>query len=117
MGQEWAYLSLYQTDGGVKLGMFSGRYEQYDDATEIIASIPATGSGQGEYIYYLKVDINKGGESRFSYSLDGRLYRPLGALFQATKGVWIGAKVGIFSLNPSVNRSAGYADFDWFKVQ
>ena len=53
----------------------------------------------------------------FSYSLDGRKFTPIGESFQAKKGVWIGAKVGVFSLSPNVIESKGYADFDWFRIE
>ena len=36
-------------------------------------------------------------ECDFSYSLDGRRFRPLGAAFTAREGKWIGAKAGFFA--------------------
>jgi hypothetical protein len=60
--------------------------------------------------------VEEGGRCHFEYSRDGRKFRPIGESFQAKKGVWIGAKVGLFSLSPNVVPSAGYADFDWFRV-
>ena len=52
----------------------------------------------------------------FSYSVDGRSFQPIGERVQATAGMWIGAKVGVFSVNPNIAESGGYADFDWFRV-
>ena len=49
-------------------------------------------------------------------SLDGRVFQPIGTVFQAVKGVWIGAKAGFFALNPNIMKSKGYADFDWFRI-
>jgi len=117
MGKEWAYLALYQTESGVRLGMFTGHYEQYDDVTRLAESISAVTTIGGEYTYFLRVIVEKGGECRFSYSLDGTSFEPVGDVFQAVKGVWIGAKVGIFSLNPNIIKSNGYSDFDWFRVE
>jgi len=117
MGREWAYLALYETESGARLGMFTGHYEQYDDATELAESVSAVETAGGEYVYFLRVDVQKGGACHFSFSLDGQSYQPLGKVFQAVKGVWIGAKVGLFSLNPNIIKSEGFADFDWFHVQ
>jgi hypothetical protein len=36
---------------------------------------------------------------------------------KATPGVWIGAKVGLFSVNPNIEASDGYTDFDWFRLE
>jgi beta-xylosidase len=36
-------------------------------------------------------------ECDFSYSLDGRRFRPIGAAFTAREGKWIGAKAGFFA--------------------
>lgn len=117
MGKAWAYLALYRSEEGVRLGMFTGHYEQYDDATEMAGSVPGVKSGNDFYEYFLRVDVREGGECLFSYSTDGQSFLPLGKAFQATQGVWIGAKVGIFSLNPNILKSDGYADFDWFHLQ
>lgn len=116
-GQKWGYIALYQSENGVRLGAFKGHYEQYDDATVEMASIPAQVSTTGQYDYYLKVEVKEGGEYQFYYSLDASEYQPLGDKLQATAGVWIGAKVGLFSLSPSINQSQGYADFDWFRMR
>jgi beta-xylosidase len=116
MGQEWAYLALYKAGKGVRLGMFSGKYDREGDATVEIESVAAAASGKGRYTYYLRVTVEEGGGSRFFYSRDGRKFMPLGGDFQAKKGVWIGAKVGVFSLSPNVVASGGYADFDWFRI-
>lgn len=116
MGQEWAYLALYKADQGVRLGMFTGHYDREGDATKEMESVEAEPSGKNGYTYYLKVAVEEGGKCRFLYSRDGRDFTPIGGAFQAKKGVWIGAKVGVFSLSPNVVESEGYADFDWFHV-
>ena len=36
--------------------------------------------------------------------------------FKAAPGTWIGAKVGLFCINPNIEESTGYADFDWFRL-
>jgi hypothetical protein len=66
---------------------------------------------------YLRVDVADGALCSFFYSLDGKTYRAIGKEFKAVPGTWIGAKVGLFSVNPNISQSSGYADFDWFRFQ
>ena len=60
----------------------------------------------------LRVSVNDG-VCEFSYSTDGKTFERLGDLFKAKSGVWIGAKVGLFSLGSG----EGYADYDWFRFE
>jgi len=53
----------------------------------------------------------------FSYSFDGKRFEKLGDKFKAQPGMWIGAKVGLFSLGPRGARVYGFADYDWFRFQ
>ncbi len=61
--------------------------------------------------------ITKGAKCVFSYSLDGKTFSTAGEEFTAEVGKWIGAKVGLFCTRESVTNDAGWADFDWFKVE
>lgn len=60
---------------------------------------------------HLRVEVGAGARCRFSYSLDGRTFTPLGDDFTATVGRWVGAKVGLFAAG-----SGGHADFEGFTV-
>ena len=60
----------------------------------------------------LRVDVGPDAQCRFSYSLDGRTFTPLGDAFTASVGRWVGAKVGLFAAGAS-----GYADFGPFVVE
>lgn len=73
---------------------------------------------------YLKVEIKPENESEivpkvicgFSYSTDGKTYHSLGASFIAKEGLWVGAKVGLFSLSPNGVENPGFVDCDWFRI-
>lgn len=56
--------------------------------------------------------------ARFSYSLEGTSFVPIGEPFRVRFGVWVGARIGLFATTdaPS-NATAGHADFDWFRVE
>lgn len=60
-------------------------------------------------------------ETRFSYSMDGVRYEPLGEPFMARQGRWVGAQLGIFGLARSgtpafAATSNGHVDVDSFEV-
>lgn len=66
---------------------------------------------------YLKVNVDQNAVCTFSYSLDGKDFTTLGTEFKAKRGKWIGAKIGVFCVNPNVEKSTGYCDFDWFRIE
>ncbi|MBD9370862.1 glycoside hydrolase 43 family protein [Xanthomonas sp. XNM01] len=60
--------------------------------------------------------------ARFSYSLDGRSFQPLGGEVVVTPGRWVGSQVGVFAQAPSGTPAftatrVGHADFDDFTVR
>jgi beta-xylosidase len=117
MGQTWAYLAFYHEDNETRLGLFNGTYEQFDDVTQVKVYIPWKSDASKNYSAYLRVEVDEEGLSQFFYSADGKIFVIIGLPFQATKGVWIGAKVGLFSLNSSIEKSEGYLDIDWFRME
>lgn len=66
---------------------------------------------------YLRVKVSNGAQCRFSYSTDGKQFTEAGELFTAVPGRWIGAKVGLFCTRETTTNDAGYADFDWFRIE
>ena len=112
MGEEWAYIGFTKTAEGLKLGMYEGSYTQCEDLTREIESVPINTN-----TCYLRVFVNQNGICHFSYSLDNENFQYLGKEFKAQKGRWIGAKVGLFSINPNISESDGYAEFDWFRFE
>jgi beta-xylosidase len=112
MGQEWAFIVMTKTGEGLKLGMYTGTFfRDYDKTLELESILLDQDS------CYLQVQVDDRGVCRFLYSLNGELYQQLGTNFTAKKGMWIGAKVGLFSINPNIEIAGGFADFDWFKVE
>ena len=110
MGREWAYVALEKTKTGLQLGMFKGTYFEGYDKTQNIESLSIN-----DNTYYLRVNVTEQGVCDFSYSHDGKSYQPIGEEFTAKQGVWIGAKIGLFCINPNIDESKGYADIDWFR--
>jgi beta-xylosidase len=67
--------------------------------------------------FYLRVKVAAKAICTFSYSTDGQTFIPIGDPFTATKGKWIGAKIGIFAIRSGTTYETGYADFDWFRLE
>jgi beta-xylosidase len=113
MGRSWAGLSLDNTAEGVRLTMFTGTFQTCDDQTSKIKTVTIDGNAP----VYLKVSVSEGAVCSFSFSQNGIDYTGIGEKFNAKEGVWIGAKVGLFSINPNIEKSRGYADFENFVVE
>lgn len=112
MGRKWAFLALTKTNDGLQLGVFTGEYFQGFDKTQQIESVIIQ-----QETCYLRVRVDEKSVCTFSYSLNGKDFKNIGKEFQAVPGTWIGAKVGLFSINPNIEDSRGYADFDWFRFE
>jgi len=63
----------------------------------------------------LRVSVSSGGKCQFSFATEEK-FIPVPGVFMATKGVWIGAKVGIFAMSPARSGIRGHADFDYFRL-
>jgi hypothetical protein len=54
----------------------------------------------------------------FSYSLDGREFKPAGDPFPVTRGTWVGAQVGLFSVGSRARAEPqkSFLEADYFNV-
>ena len=91
MGREYSYLAIAGTAGGLRLVRPDKTIRELKNKS-----------------VFLRVSMSDG-ICEFSYSTDGKNFSPAGEPFTAKPGVWIGAKVGLFSLGH------GYVDYDWFR--
>ena len=112
MGYSYAGVALKSTADGLSLVTFVAKNANKGKAETEKKIITVT---QTEV--YLRVKVIKGALCQFSYSLDGKVYIPAGDSFQAEEGQWIGAKAGLFATRPAQTNDAGFADFDWFRVE
>ena len=124
MGNDYARLTVEKCGERFALRLYTCRNAEKGGAeqmTEVAELEPSRSYGEGSYLTFerevwLRVTVVEGGLCRFAYSTDGRKFRAVDApLFTAAAGKWIGAKVGLFSVQPSgVDR--GWVDADWFRV-
>lgn len=125
MGNDYARLAIEKQGGEFLLRLYTcrnaekGSREQVEDIARLE---PTRQFGEGSYLtfereIYLRVTVSEGGICTFAYSTDGRKFRKAGsAPFIAGPGKWIGAKTGLYSVQPDgVDR--GWVDADWFRVE
>ncbi|QYM77795.1 glycoside hydrolase 43 family protein [Horticoccus luteus] len=106
-GEKSAWMGLQRSANGVEIV----RGGDPAESPAVVSTAPAaTGA------IFIRVTVREHGCCEFSFSSDGHTFSPLGGLFTAVPGRWIGAKVGLF--NDATNVSvAGPADFAWFRVE
>jgi beta-xylosidase len=63
---------------------------------------------------YLRMSMAAGALASFAYSTDNRNFITVGQPFAATKGRWVGAQVGLFSVGEKASGST--LDVDYFRV-
>lgn len=111
MGNVHTYLAIERKDDAFELSLYSGTYKNCGCPPTKIASVSLKIPD-----VTLRVDISDDATCRYSYSLDGKNFTAVGSAAKVEGGQWIGAKVGIFCINPGIRDGSGYADFDNFEI-
>lgn len=113
MGLDYAYISLTKTGNQVFVSQTLCKNANKQTPEKESAKVEISGE-----TCYLRLKVTSGGLCSFSYSLDGTRFDNFGEQFTARKGMWIGAKAGLFATRPVFKPGeAGYADYDWFRVE
>lgn len=112
MGEQYAFVAIHSEKGKNRISLFKGQFIRCGHIPQEIDGFELSGNTA-----FIKVQVREGAECFFSYSEDGSNYTPFSASFKAVKGRWIGAKVGLFAVHPNISGEAGYADFDWFRLE
>lgn len=66
---------------------------------------------------WLRVYVFSDKTCRYAYSVNGVDYIDFDFKLKMDKGQWIGAKVGLFCINPDIKDGAGWVDIDYFRVE
>ncbi|MDW7691319.1 glycoside hydrolase 43 family protein [Flammeovirgaceae bacterium SG7u.111] len=66
---------------------------------------------------WLRSEVKKGALVNFSYSTDGKVFKPIGQEFTAKEGKWVGAKSGLYAKRDKETGLGGYVLIDWFHVE
>jgi len=112
VGNYYTTICLERKDAGNRIVLYEGKRldRKYLLPQELISIDVNTQA------VWFRVKINDDATCSYFYSLDGNSYKDIGDRYKVEKGTWIGAKVGIFCINPSIVSSKGYADFGFFSV-
>lgn len=112
MGMDYARVSVTNKQG--KTFVSQATAKDADKGAKEIESAPVE---LKEKTFYLRVSVEKGALCRFSFSADGVNFTPVGDVFKAREGKWIGAQVGLFFIRNGKFNDAGSADIDWFRIE
>ena len=110
MGADYAYIAVRRIDDAFVLQQVRTLDARSGSDEEIIGEVEL--GGRNEVL--LRAEVGEGAGVRFSYSIDGTEFTPLGEPFQAVQGRWIGAKIGLFARREA--GAAGYVDVDYFRL-
>jgi len=88
-----------------KVGTGSAAPSCKEEATTVLEDAPSS--------IFLRMRV-EAGQASFFYSTDGKRYSPAGAALTLTRGRWVGAQMGLFSVGAKAG--SGYADIDYFRV-
>lgn len=108
MGRDYSYLAVIRTAGTLRLVRVNRLEAPQNTAENEIGAVELKSNR-----VYLRVVVADKAYCDFRYSFDGKLFERLGGIFKAQPGMWIGAKVGLFSLGPR----GGFADYDWIRFE
>lgn len=110
-GRTFAYAAVRMKDDGS--GMEIIQAEGNDLEENVIWS---GGLNKGKLT--IRVTVHPGAKFRFDYAAADGCYMPCGEKeFEAEKGHWVGAKVGLFAVCEEDHPARGYVDVDWFRVR
>jgi hypothetical protein len=108
---QYAWAGLRRHGGKTELvhtvcGPFGPRCRE--ESTVILADAPDA--------LTLRMQMNEGGFVNFAYSLDGREFKPAGAAFPVTRGTWVGAQVGLFTVGAQARTQRSFLEADYFNM-
>lgn len=92
------------------------------EQVKVLAQLEKTGQDDNTYQFaiheeiYLQLNVNAG-KVTFSYSTNGKKFKPVGDTFTMREGKWIGAKIGFIAQEPAKSVNRGWIDVDWFHVE
>jgi beta-xylosidase len=112
MGSDYAYVSVKRKGDALVISQTVCKRADAGGAERESAQQSVTGAD-----FYFRVRVTGDAICEFSFSVDGASFTTIGEPFQAKKGRWIGAKVGIFAVRSDASGEHGYADYDWFRIE
>ncbi len=109
-GMSYAWLGLRQQAGHTQLVRTvctPATARCQEESGIVLADAPS--------LIHLRMQVRQGAQVQFFYSLDGKAFAPAGGVFNATKGRWVGAQIGLF--NVADQAGPAFLDVDYFRVR
>lgn len=124
MGWDYSYLSVTKKENRFVLQQTVCKDVELQNPETVIdiTELPITKEYEAgafpNYVcnIFMRVEVGKGAVCGFSYSTDGKKFVPAGNKFKARQGKWIGAKIGLFCVNPHKTDNRAWLDADWFRI-
>jgi len=127
MGWDYGYIALKKRTNGYEIVQVQCHDAEQDGAERVSANRELNGlrptvkynyqTRLEEVDLWVRTQMDLEGNVQFEYSTDGHAYFSLGDKFQMRQGKWIGAKMGYFILNSTLDSSRSWVDIDWFRVE
>lgn len=112
MGSEYAHLSVRRTADGGELVLGRNTAPSNGDPDTVVERMSLQRSS-----VRLRATVEDGGRVQ-AYATGDSSFEPIGAPFEAQQGRWIGAKIGLFTVQPAGSAvEGGYCDFNHFRVE
>jgi beta-xylosidase len=108
-GLQYAWLGLRRRAGATELAytVCTAPAARCSEETQVVlADAPSP--------LYLRLYMEEGATARFAYSVDKVNFTSVGTPFAASKGRWVGAQLGLFSVGTGA--SASHLDVDYFRL-
>ena len=111
-GLQYAWLGLRRRAGATELVYTacttppSSTLRCSEETQVVLAAAPSS--------LTLRMNMEEGASARFAYSVDKVNFTPVGTPFVASKGRWVGAQLGLFSVGTGA--SGSHLDVDYFRI-
>ena len=110
LGRSYGALMLYNAGDHLELRLATRLKADEDGPETLLATIPLSTPTLS-----LRATVDASAQVHFAYSEDNVSFKPIGSVFQATAGRWVGARIGLFASGKGVTGELGYADYDYFR--
>jgi beta-xylosidase len=110
-GMQYAWLGLRQAGAATQLVYTTctpAKVRCTESTRVVLPSAPAD--------LDLRMEMREGGVARFSYRSGGTAFVPVAEPFTASKGRWVGAQMGLFSVGSQAAEAGASLDVDYFRV-
>jgi hypothetical protein len=107
-GFDYQWIGVKATPQGQQLIVVRCEKTEANCQEQTLASVDVT-----QKTLSLRMSVSAEAKTQFAYSLDAKTFTPLGDLFTASKGRWVGAQMGLFSVGEG---GTSFVDVDYFRV-